>query len=112
MIDPTVSAGGVVGISFDRELRVPKFIKDAKKSRRNLQELKEINVGRDILTLELLVNSDESIMDFEYDIFIKSWTSKAVEFQVLFTNPLAISQDKLRDDFKMKIVDKSMYLSE
>ena len=111
MKDPTVSAGGVVGLGFARKVRVPKFIEDAHKSRRILQELSEINVARDIVTLELLVNSEESLMDFEYDIIIKSWTSKGVEFQIIFANPLAISQNKERDDFLIKIVDKSMFLS-
>jgi hypothetical protein len=60
----TASAGGVIALGFDREVRVPKFIEDALKTKRMLQELSEINVARDIINLELLVNSDESLMDF------------------------------------------------
>jgi hypothetical protein len=67
-------------LGFAREVRVPKYIEDAHKSGKTLQELSEINVARDIVTLELLVNSEESLMDFEYDIFIKSWNSEEVEF--------------------------------
>jgi hypothetical protein len=59
----------------------------------------------------LLASSDEPIKDFEYDIFIKSWTSEGVEFQIDFINPLAISQDKVRDEFLIKIIDKNIFLS-
>jgi hypothetical protein len=86
---------------------VPKFIQDAQKNRK----LSEIHVHRDIVTIELLIKSEEPITDFEYDILIKNWTSEGVEFQIDFTNPLALSRNKIRDDFSIKIVDKSMFLS-
>ena len=91
MKDPVATASGGVGFSFTQELRLPKFVEDVHENRRNLKELTEINVARDIVNMSLLVNSDEEIRNFEYDIYIKNWTSKGVEFQIEFENPLAIS---------------------
>ena len=57
-------------------------------------------------------NEDVAMSDLKFDIYIKTWTKREVEFQVDFENPLAISQNKKRDDFIIKIIDKSLFISE
>jgi hypothetical protein len=85
-----------------------------KPKRRALAEinLEEIDVSRDLCSLELIVNSDDQPMStLQYEVFLKEWNPREIVFQVKFEYPLAISQDVLRDDFRLSIVDKSLFLT-
>ena len=64
MKDPSASAGGGVGLGFAVDFKVPKFVQEAqsKGGRRSLQELNQINVARDIATLELVVQNEDAPM--------------------------------------------------
>jgi hypothetical protein len=71
-----------------------------------------IQVDRDIGKLEMIVNSDDQpITDLQYEVFLVDFKPRSMKLSIKFKNPMAVSANKKRDEFKFTIIDKSLFVT-
>jgi hypothetical protein len=61
-------------------------------SKRQLVPLSQIDVHRDILKLNLVVNSNVEPEEIEFKLSLQEWNSTGMEVFINFTDPLQISK--------------------
>lgn len=65
--------------------------------------LNQIDVTRDVLNVNLIVNSDINPDDINYYILITKWTSTEFEIFVNFTDPLKVSVGSIPDEMILSV---------
>jgi len=86
---------GVMGLHFSAKVFLPDFISN--NGRRRLISLSEINVPRDVMDVNLVVNSDVNPEDIKYFLSISHWDETGIHVFMNVTTPLLISKGVKRD---------------
>jgi len=98
-----------VGLQFSEKVFLPDFLSND--GRRSLISLSEIDVTRDVMNVDLIINSDVDPANIKYFLSITEWTDKGVNVLMNFTTPLLISKGIKRDEAVMSIKNPLLFIS-
>lgn len=115
-----ITRNGLMFIKFNQELIVPGFVDKTNSSRNESQEsmgrelikLKDIDVRKEIMDLQLEFNNEFDEINMDFNFSIVDWTSDGMQVQVNFSDPLLISQGRVLDKIIVKIMDKDKFRSQ
>lgn len=90
---PKMEQDGKMGMKFSKKVFLPDFLTDGGSStRRRLISFSEINVQRDVMEVNLVINSDVNPTDIKYFLSITEWTEDGISILMNVTTPLLISK--------------------
>ena len=107
---PKMQQNGELGLQFSSKVFLPDFISD--KSRRRLISLSEINVQRDVMDVNLVINSDVNPKDIKYFLSITEWNEEGIKVLMNVTTPLLISKGVKRDQAVIRIKNPLLFISQ
>ena len=88
-------------MEFSEKVFLPDFLTGdgggSSNGRRRLISLSEINVQRDVMDVNLVMNSDVDPKDIKYFLSITKWTEEGIHVLMNVTTPLLISKGTQRD---------------
>jgi len=121
-----MNRNGVIKIEFSESTYVPDFSilsklpaeattngtnDDNDPKRRNLVGLKNINVQRDLMSVNLVVKSNVEREDIKYFLEVSEWTEQSISIFMNFTTPLLVSKGLERDEVYMSIINPYLFIS-
>jgi len=121
-----MNRNGVIKIEFSESTYVPDFSILSKlpapvatngtndendPKRRNLVGLKNINVQRDLMSVNLVVKSNVEREDIKYFLEVSEWTEQSISIFMNFTTPLLVSKGLERDEVYMSIINPYLFIS-
>jgi quinol monooxygenase YgiN len=74
--------------------------------------LDQINVTRDVLKFEFMLQSFTDPVELRYDLYIKNWTTTGMILHVNFSEPLLVSKGQLFDNAKVRIINPALFRSQ
>ena len=74
--------------------------------------MSELDVARDVIDFQFILNSDVNITRVSYFLEIKKWTHQGMEVQINFTDPLIISKADALDSVLCKVRNRKLFVSE
>lgn len=111
-----MSRNGLLTIEFMQDMMVPSFLSIKKSNSRDMQitslQKNEISVTRDLVDIDLIINSDENPESIVYEVTLSEWTKRKFSLQFDFQNPLQISKSENMDVIVIRLRNSSFFLTQ
>ena len=103
-MDVDFKMNGTVFLRFNQEIMKPQL-----GSGRLLDEIDEFVAA--VFEFEMEVNNDDVKEELEYQPLFRDWGSWEIEFFVNFSDPLLVSQGRVRDKFRVQVLRPDFIIS-
>lgn len=124
-----ISRNGLILFEFNQEMLIPPFVDREPESSdknvsatndtsngstnssesRQLVPLSMIDVSRDIMEIQLLINSIVEVEDVSFTLEVKNWTTRNLGIFMNFTDPLMISKGGNPDEIIFRVVNGQLF---
>ena len=113
-LSPKFTRESIMIINSNQKMVLPPFANNAAveaSNERNLIELSEIDVTRDLFEIEFDFYDLAAEEKIEYSVSLSNWTSDEIILQFNFTNPNLVSKGLKQDKVFLKARDPQLFRS-
>ena len=111
-----MSRNGLFTIEFLQDMMVPSFLTIEKNLDRALQitslRKEEISVTRDLVDIDIIINSDIDPANIHYSVSLQQWTKRKFSLQFDFENPLMISKAEELDVMVVRLRNATFFVTQ
>ena len=109
-----INRNGFIKVEFNQPLNVPGFLEQTwllGQERRNLIEIEQLDLSRDIMEISLILNSEEDPELMQFSIELEAWYETGMNISYSFTNPLLVSTGIHPDFILCKVKERELFMA-